>query len=159
MPRRRVRRDCSHAGRGRGRRIARRSHFAGGWVCARRLRSGSQIGSPSLRLTRVIVLILFLAADPEVVPAKHAKSAKIGGASRRVPGSARGSRAGSGVPPKRTFLRRRFWKRERNLDRRGMKVCEGGTPSPARETHVLPGVRGDAFPFRVLLRFSGAVFP
>ena len=45
-----------------------------------------------------------------------------------------------GVPPKRTSLPRHCERRERNLQRRVLKVHEGGTPWPTLGTSVLPGV-------------------
>ena len=52
-------------------------------------------------------------------------------------GSARVSRAGCGVPPQRTFLAgSNAAMRSQTLE----KVRDGGTPSPARETHALPEI-------------------
>ncbi len=62
-------------------------------------------------------------------------------------GSARVSRVGFGVSPKRTSLRRRI--RER-------KVRDGETPSPARETRALPG-KLCAYAFALVLAGSLSV--
>jgi len=52
-----------------------------------------------------------------------------------IPGSARGSRAGEGGPPSRTFRRHGAFLR---FD--FPKVCFGEPPKPAREPHALPGM-------------------
>ncbi len=66
---------------------------------------------------------------------------------REVLGSARVSRAGFGVPPKRSFYDVDESESARVAET-PLEVREGGTPSPARETRALPGIR-DARAIRI----------